>query len=476
MKTHSLLEPLTLTAVAVIGSSLLSAPARACGVDARPDAVRLSTVTTKPVLLAGQNTVTHLKVGLTGFELAAHRPRTPLNLAIVLDRSGSMIGEKLARAKEAAQLTVQGLRDDDIVSVIIYDSDVHVLVPATKATSRDEICAKLAAVQGGSDTALFAGVSKGAEEARKFATSDRVNRIILLSDGLANVGPSSPSELADFGASLAKEGLAVTTIGLGAGYNEDLMTQLAARSDGRHAFIERPAELASLFRDELGMMMAVVAQKVSVEITCDPGVKPVRVLGRPAVIAGPRVSVDLNHLYAGEEKYIVLEVEVPATGPDVTRDLARVAVRYENLYTKATENLSGLVAARFSSSPQEVEKSINQEAMVAAVTQIATAENERATALRDAGRSDEAKAVLLGNAAYLRDNGLKYHAQSLRDFEEINRQDARNLDELDWSVARKLMKDVQFNNGQSQGRDIDKAARRRMVMPSTAVPAGATRP
>ena len=140
---------------------------------------------------------------------------------------------------------------------------------------------------------------------------------MLLSDGLANVGPSSPGELGELGASFAREGLTVTAIGFGAGYNEDLMTQLAARSDGRHAFIERPSELAALFRDELGMMMAVVAQKVTIDIPCDPGVKPVRVLGRPGVIAGQKVSLDLSQLYAGEEKYVLLEIEVPATSAEL---------------------------------------------------------------------------------------------------------------------------------------------------------------
>lgn len=467
MKTRFPFVHASAIAALAVAWALPAPTAPACGATV-PDTVRLSTVTTKPVLLAGQNSITHLKVGLTGFELSTDRPRTPLNLAIVLDHSGSMSGEKLVHAKEAAQLTVQGLRDDDIVSVVVYDGTVEVIVPATKATGRHEICARIAAVEAGSNTALFAGVSKGAEEVRKFASRERVNRIVLLSDGLANVGPSSPGELAEVGASLAREGLSVTTIGLGAGYNEDLMTQLASRSDGRHAFIERPSELAALFRDELGMMMAVVAQKVSIDITCDPGVKPLRVFGRPAIIAGPRVTVELNQLYAGEEKYVLLELEVPATGPDVTRDLARVAVRYENLYTKAAESLSDAATVRFSSSADDVEKAVNRDAMVAAVTQIATAENERATALRDAGRKEEARAVLLGNAVYLRDNADRYAVPSLRVFEEINRQDASNLDTKDWGVARKLMKDVQYSNGQSQGYDFDKAARRRMVPPPAA--------
>jgi Ca-activated chloride channel family protein len=446
------------------GGRLLAVVAAWTGlaVAAPAESMKLSVLAAKPVLPAGQTTITHLKVGLTGFDLSSDRARTPLNLAIVLDHSGSMSGEKLAHAKEAAQMTVQALRDDDIVSIVVYDGTIDVIVPATKATQRGEICARIAAVQAGSQTALFAGVSKGAEEARKFASKERVNRIVLLSDGLANVGPSSPGELAEVGASLAREGLSVTTIGLGAGYNEDLMTQLAARSDGRHAFIGRPAELAAIFRDELGMMMAVVAQKVTIEVTCDPGVKPVRVIGRPAVIAGGRVTLDLNQIYAGEERYAVLELEVPATGAGVTRDLARVEVRYENLYTKAAESLRGSVAARFSSSPEEVEQSINREAMAAMVTQIATTENERAMRLRDAGRKEEAKALLLSNGVWCRENGELLKNPGLIRYGDLNRDDAINLDKLDWGLARKQMRDAQYQNSVGQGMELEKATRRRL--------------
>ena len=439
------------------------------------EAVKLSLLATKPVLPAGQRTITHLKVGLTGFELTAERPRTPLNLAIVLDHSGSMSGEKLAHAKEAAQMTVQALRDNDIVSVVVYDTTVDVIVPSTKATQRGEICRKIGDVRAGSGTALFAGVCKGAEEVRKFMLKDRVNRVMLLSDGLANVGPSSPGELGEVGASLAREGLTITTIGLGAGYNEDLMTQLAARSDGRHAFIERPSELAALFRDELGMMMAVVAQKVTIDIVCDPGVKPVRILGRPGIIAGQKVSLDLSQLYAGEEKYVLLEVEVPATSAELTRDLARVEVRYENLYTKAIETLKSAVSARFSHSAEEIERAINKEAMVATVTQIANAENERALNLRDAGRKEDAKAVLLNNFRFLQDNGVQLRDSTLTRFAEINREDAFNLDSLDWGVARKQMKDLQYQNSLSQGKEFDKATKRR-VSPAPAQSGQPNRP
>ena len=99
-------------------------------------------------------------------------------------------------------------------------------MPATKVSDKKTIFRAIRQIRADGSTALFGGVSKGAKEIRKFLSHKRVNRMVLLSDGLANVGPQSPSELGDLGSSLIEDGISVTTIGLGLGYNEDLMTKL----------------------------------------------------------------------------------------------------------------------------------------------------------------------------------------------------------------------------------------------------------
>jgi Ca-activated chloride channel family protein len=407
---------------------------------AMADQVKLNVALGHPVLKAGGKQITYLKVGLTGFKLERAVDRAPVNVAIVIDTSGSMTGDKILKAKEAAVLAVQRLSSKDIVSVVEYDDSVRVIVPATRLTDTEAVCAAIRKLEADGSTALFAGVSKGSEEVRKFLEKNRVNRVILLSDGIANVGPSSPEELGDLGASLAKEGMSVTTIGLGAGYNEDLMRRLAQKSDGNHWFAENSTDLARIFASELGDVLTVVAKEVTVKIDLGEGIRPVRVLGREAEIAGQRVIASLAQIYSEQEKYVLLEVEVPATAAGRTLSIASVEVAYANLQTKTTDVLTSTVSARFTDSDAECEVAMNNEVLVSAVEQIATRQNEFAMRLRDAGKVDEAKKALLDNGRYLLENAVKLKSGVLDKYAATNKKDAESVeDEKAYSMRRKEM-------------------------------------
>ena len=401
--------------------------------------IKVTADVANPVMASDKKDTTYLKVGLTGFELAKEGKRTPVNIAIVLDRSGSMSGTKIARAKEAATMAVQRLNSNDIVSLVAYDDTVNVLYPASKLTDRSSLEAAIEKIQAGNSTALFAGVSKGAEEVKKFLDKERVNRVILLSDGLANVGPSSPSELGDLGASLIKDGISVTTIGLGLGFNEDLMTQLAGKSDGNHAFVENENDLKRIFNAEFGDVLSVVAQEVSVTIRCAEGIRPVRILGREGDISGQTVRVTLNQLYAAQEKFILLEVEVPAVGSGQTREVASVEVSYMNMGTQVQDRLTSSCSVRFSDTASEVEKSLNKDVMVQAVRHTAAERTEDAVRLRDAGNLAEARRLLLDNATMLKQKAQTLSSPVLDMDSLSNQQSAENLDESKWNKQRKTM-------------------------------------
>ncbi|MCA9544366.1 MAG: VWA domain-containing protein [Myxococcales bacterium] len=430
---------LALSLLALLGTPLLAPPALADGQRVRLDA-RLG----HPALAQGQKHTTWLKVGLTGFAMEAKGERTPINVALVLDKSGSMSGEKIMRAKEAARRAVDQLAADDIVSIIAYDSTVRVLVPATKASDKEAIRDGIDRITPGGNTALFAGVSKGADELRKFLDKERVNRVVLLSDGLANVGPQSPGELERLGSRLAREGMSVTTLGLGLDYNEDLMVRLARASDGNHVFVERADDLARFFALEFGDVTSVVAQDVVVTIECAEGIRPVRVLGRDADIVGQRVTARIRQIVSEREKFVLLEVEVPPGEVGAKLDVARVQVSYGNLATRTTDTLDARVGAEYVADKAEMERQADKKVMVDAVQLIATEKNRVALTLRDEGRQQEAQQVLQDNALFLQKNYRRWGTSSLKDLSKSNEDDAKNLDGENWNRQRKKMRRVQY--------------------------------
>ncbi len=415
------------------------------------DRVLLDISISNPYLLSNQMHKSFLKIGLTGFRLATDRERTPANVSIVLDRSGSMEGEKIERAKEAAIMALDMLDERDIVSVVTYSDTVSVLVPATRVSNRRDIRRMIRSVYADGSTALFAGVCKGSDEVRKFFDRNKVNRVILLSDGLANVGPDSPAALGDLGASLGRAGISVTTIGLGLGYNEDLMVKLAQKSDGNHAFVENSRDLARVFEYEFNDVLSVVAQDVEIEIRCHNGIRPIRVIGREADIIGNQVIASINQLYSEQQKYVLLEVEVMPQADGTNLRAADVSVKYANMVSKATDTLSGIANVAFTKSKQKAEESVDRETMEAAVLQVATEQSEKAVQLRDEGKIEEAKEVLEDNAEYLRANAAALGSQLLEDYGAINEDDASKMEsEEEWQASRKQMRDKQFENRSQQ--------------------------
>ncbi|WP_027857766.1 vWA domain-containing protein [Marinobacterium jannaschii] len=404
-----------------------------------------------PVMETGKQQSAFVKISLEGIEKGGVTKRLPANVAIVLDKSGSMNGKKIRQARQAAIMAISRLDPEDIVSVVSYDTYVEVVVPATRVSDRQAINRAIRNIRADGNTALFAGVSKGAAEVRKFLQRQNVNRVILLSDGLANVGPSAPHELGELGASLGREGISVTTLGLGLGYNEDLMTQLAGFSDGNHAFIENADDLARIFQYEFGDVLSVVAQGVEIEIRCLNGVKPLRILGRNGEIQGPRIRTRMNQLYSAQQKYILLEVTVPPQVQAAEMQLVDVAVNYQNPFAGTRESLQGLAVARFSQSEDQVKAAVDKETYQSAVEQVVNEMSREAVQKRDQGDISAAKKILEAGASYLRSNADSLAAPELLEQEAEVLQDAEELDDdAQWNRKRKELKARQYKRATQQ--------------------------
>ncbi len=440
------MKPVTIFTLSLLFSALVVATS------VQAKSIEFTASLATPVIKAGKTQSAFLKVGLTGFALPMQGERPSANVAIVIDKSGSMSGDRIERAKEAAIMAVNGLSQNDIVAIIAFDNTIEVVTPATKVTDKALIAQAIKNIRVAGGTGIFAGVSKGAFEVRKFFDKNRVNRVILLSDGQANVGPSSPAELGQLGGMLAREGISVTTIGLGTDYNEDLMTQLAAFGDGNHAFVENSRDLVRIFQHEFGDVGSVVAQEVEVTIRLKHGIRPLRILGREGEIIDGVVRLRMNQLYSEQEKYVLLEVEVPAGKAGEKSDVAAVDVSYFNMQSKNKEKLSRAVFVNYSESAEVVAKALDKKVMVSAVQQVANASNKQALQLRDDGKIEEARKVMESNSAYLSDKAVSLGsaaapAPELKVMAEKTKTAMDSIVAEDvgaYPVARKAMKEEQY--------------------------------
>jgi len=236
----------------------------------------------------------------------------------------------------------------------------------------------------------------------------------------------------------------VTTIGLGLGYNEDLMTRLAARSDGNHAFVERPRDLAAIFEREFKDALSISASGVSIKVRLTGGAKPLGVLGRDAEIRGNEVVLNLNQLYAGQEKYVLIEVELPPAPAGAAREVADLDLAWLDLQSGKDQRYKATAKVSYTAKPEEARKSLNADIAADVAVQLAAQASERALELRDEGKLEEAQATLKASGVELKAMAAELGNTMLYDLAEENIMVAEELESADWNVQRKEMRARQY--------------------------------
>ena len=190
--------------------------------------------------------------------------RTPISLAIVIDRSGSMSGGKLRAALDCTRDLIGRLHDNDEVSIITYDDEVDVLLPLSPVeTVRGLVNLVLANVNTGGSTNLHGGWLAGAEQIASRPEANRICRVMLLSDGQANAGLTSTSRICAQVSQLARNGVTTSTVGIGLGFNEELMTDMATAGQGTAMYGDRAADLVEPFEAELGLLAHTVWRNIT---------------------------------------------------------------------------------------------------------------------------------------------------------------------------------------------------------------------
>lgn len=241
--------------------------------------------------------------------------KVPLNFCLVLDRSGSMEGEKLARIKEAAIDVVQHLTSADKVGVIAYDDTVQTVADAGAAVAshKSAVISAIKSIRSGNSTNLSDGWLTGCEMvARQQNQSRSIDCAWLLTDGLANQGIVNPQELGQHAEQLRKRGISTTTFGVGDGFNEDLLRLMADKGGGNFYFLSSAGNASANFIGELQERMTTVARNLELQITFDnPGVQVECLNDYEQNVKPGTLQVFPGDLYAGEEKLLVVHVATP---------------------------------------------------------------------------------------------------------------------------------------------------------------------
>lgn len=240
--------------------------------------------------------------------------RQPVNLAIVLDHSGSMAGDKLVQAKAAAKGIIERLGPEDRVALVKFDDTAHVVVPAMTmdAEGKAQLLAAIDGIQDAGGTNIHDGMTLGRDQVAAMMGEGRVNRVVLLSDGLAKNGITDPAVMTRVAAQAADKGIRITTIGLGQDYNEDLMEALAEHGRGQYYYVRDGASLQAVFDGELRSMQATVA--TNAELRLEPscaGVEIAEVYGYESRRDGRAVIVPLADVSGGDTRKIIVRLKVP---------------------------------------------------------------------------------------------------------------------------------------------------------------------
>jgi len=261
------------------------------------------------------------------------RPATgtlaPLNVALVLDRSGSMSGAPFRNMVGAAETFVNQLRDGDRVSIVAFSDGVYEAVPPViiDPNTRGAAVGSIGALASGGGTNFSGGLLAGLFEVFSAYNYWQVNQVVLFSDGQPNIGITSATELARIAERAAEHGVSVTTIGFGDGHDELLMQGIADASGGYYYYVDKPADFAPIFQREAGAILRSASRRTEVAFTIPPGLQVEDVLGYDYIVSGGTLWVRMGSVPHGEERYVVLKMRVSGSGQlpmqVVYADLAR---------------------------------------------------------------------------------------------------------------------------------------------------------
>jgi Ca-activated chloride channel family protein len=386
----------------------------------------------------------HAMVELAVPALREEATRPPLRVALVVDRSGSMHGAKLSAAKRCAQWIAERLQAKDELGLVAFDDRVRLLTPLASVDG-PRMRAAIASIGPGGSTNLSGGWLRGLGELVD-APADGPRKIMLLTDGLANAGITNRDDLVQMARRARLEGVTTSTIGFGAGYDEELLRDMADAGGGSTYFAATPDDAPGIFERELEGLTRVVAHNVTLEVR--PG-GPVELLGvlndYPSVAVEDGAQVELGDAYAGERRRVVVRFRIPhlaALGPCVVAELVlRYTAVGETIEQRTTTiPIVANVVSAAEAANDVPDADVREEVLVLRAARV----RDEAIRLADEGEIDFALAAVESTARDLEAAGLVDDAADLRT--------ARTALHSYDAMSRKLLNQQSWDRKRGRGR------------------------
>lgn len=334
--------------------------------------------------------------------------RAPLNLGLVVDRSTSMADGKLVQAKVAAQKLIQMLQPTDRITIVSYGSDVSVEHPSVLATpsNKELLSNAIKRIELSGSTNLSGGFEQAKKLVLKQSRDNTINRVLLMSDGHANVGTTSIEGLR----ALAKQGLmngvSLTTMGVGLDYNEEIMTEMAQEGAGNYYFIDDAKMLAGMFEKEFKGLASTVARKTRLVIDAQPGVEVLEVKGFKHTSKGNKTTIRMAEFFSNQRKDILVKLAVSPQKAGKT-GILKLSLSYEDVIAdNKRQYASRLLSATATSDVAKLKK--RNRNVMKRVQQIKTAEAfVKAMEEQDRGNAAEAEKIVrsqrMDNKAFVKE-------------------------------------------------------------------------
>ena len=364
------------------------------------------TITVRPdrsLIRAAGSSTRYVLVSFTAPEVPRKAGRRPANVAMVLDRSGSMGGEKIRLARDAVRQGLQLLRSDDRFALVVYDNEIDLLVESVTASSEAKRNAleRLRQIDARGTTDLGGGWLRGCEQVAAHLDPAAVSRALLLTDGLANQGITDHDELERHAAELRGRGVATSTFGVGHDFDERLLQRMADAGGGHFYYIETARQIPDLLTSELGETLEVVARGAALALQLPAGVEAEPLTRLEAVKTDGGVRVGLGDLVSGQEVGAVIRLTFPAGAEGAAVGVTITLTDRDGALAAPPQEVRWTFASHHDNDVQPRDRVVDR----AVAELLAAIAREQALELNRGGKFEDARKTLEKAAAVVRQHG-----------------------------------------------------------------------